>query len=77
MRVASTNPITAMLLDYVKNGALADLTPEKVVPFLRANLHWRVVGVSLAFFYAVSEVGFGVGGKGNEDVGVSANSDLA
>lgn len=46
MRVASTNPITAILLDYVRNGTLSDLTPETVVPFLRANLHWRVVGVS-------------------------------
>ena len=42
---ANTNPITAILLDYVKNGKLPDLHPENVVPFLRANLHWRVVGV--------------------------------
>ena len=44
--VGNANPITPMLLDYVKIGKLPNLQPDVVVPFLRSNLHWRVVGVS-------------------------------
>ncbi|KAI9719091.1 MAG: hypothetical protein M1812_003721 [Candelaria pacifica] len=46
LQVTSTNPITPMLHDYVGNGTLASLHPDDVVPFLRTNLHWRVVGIN-------------------------------
>ena len=44
--VTSTAPITPMLLDYVKIGELADLSPEKVKGFLVKMLKWRVIDVS-------------------------------
>ena len=43
-----TAPITPILMDYILNGSLADLTPENVQPFLVKNLKWRVVTVSFA-----------------------------
>ena len=46
--IGNTKPITSMLLDYVKIGKLANLQPDVVVPFLRSNLDWRVIGVSLS-----------------------------
>jgi len=52
--VRDTNPMTPILFDYQKNGKLANLHPEDVVPFLRTNLHWRVVGVCGFCFALVS-----------------------
>ena len=49
LRVSNTQPITPILFDYMENQRLQSLHPRDVVPFLRANLHWRVVGVSLHF----------------------------
>jgi len=46
--ISGTNPITPMLLDYVKIGELPDITPANVVPFLVKNLKWRIVPVSFA-----------------------------
>ena len=42
-----TNPVTPMLLDYIENEnkELKSLHPKDVVPFLKANLHRRVLGV--------------------------------
>lgn len=46
-------PLTKMLMDYFRSGerqppgaeglVLRSLEPEDVVPFLKRNLHWRVV----------------------------------
>src|SRR5262245_37366485 len=42
-----TNPVTSFLIRYVRNSSqLQSLHPDQVVPFLKTNLHWRVVGVS-------------------------------
>ena len=46
--ISGTNPITPMLLDYVKIGELPDISPVNVVPFLVKNLKWRIVPVSFA-----------------------------
>jgi hypothetical protein len=51
--ICGTNPITPMLLDYVKIGELPDITPANVVPFLIKNLKWRIVPVSFAFYIYV------------------------
>jgi hypothetical protein len=48
--ISGTNPVTPMLLDYVKIGELPDITPANVVPFLVKNLKWRIVPVSFAFY---------------------------
>lgn len=45
--ISGTKVITPMLLDYIEIGDLADLSPANVVPFLIANLKWRIVDVSL------------------------------
>jgi Tyosinase C-terminal domain len=51
--------LTKILTDYIKSGErqpllpspdgmdLKTLDPDDVIPFLRRNLHWRVVDVSL------------------------------
>lgn len=44
--VTDTTPVTSMLLDYVHQNLLTDLTPPSVVPFLIQNLKWRIVTVS-------------------------------
>ena len=46
-----TNPVTSMLLDYIENEnkELRSLHPKDVVPFLKANLHRRVLGVRSSF----------------------------
>jgi hypothetical protein len=52
-------PMTKMLVDYVRSGEvqppapteglrLRSLEPEDVVPFLKKNMHWRIVGVSFS-----------------------------
>lgn len=54
----SVVPLTKTLTDYVKSAerqpplpapdglVLKSLEPEEVIPFLRRNLHWRVLDVS-------------------------------
>lgn len=48
--VSGTVVITPILKDYILTGALTDLTPESVVPFLVEFLRWRVVTVSPSCF---------------------------
>ena len=42
LQVTGTVPLTSALLQDVVAGRLADLTPEAVVPYLKAQLKWRV-----------------------------------
>lgn len=44
--VTNTSAITSMLLDFVEIGELENLEAEKVVPFLKNRLRWRVTTVS-------------------------------
>lgn len=45
--VTGTVAITPLLADYVALGKITGLDPDYVVDFLKKNLYWRAVGVSL------------------------------
>ena len=56
-------PLTKMLVDYQRSGevqppapatdgmSLRSLDPDDVVPFLKRNLHWRVIGVRVSITF--------------------------
>jgi len=42
LQITGTVPLTSALLQDIVAGRLPDLTPESVVPYLKAQLKWRV-----------------------------------
>lgn len=53
VRVSGTVPLTTMLIDKVGKGELASLALADVLPYLTANLQWRValVCLTVSFLY--------------------------
>ena len=48
LMVTGIVPLTAALIEDVREGLISSLNPEDVVPYLAKNLHWRVTLVSLS-----------------------------
>lgn len=47
LQVTGQVPLTLALAERYLSGQIENLTPEKVVPYLQTNLHWRVAAVSV------------------------------
>lgn len=50
LQVTGQVPLTLALAERYLAGQIENLTPEKVVPYLQTNLHWRVAAVSILLF---------------------------
>ena len=46
LQITGQVPLTLALAERYLAGQIENLTPEKVVPYLQTNLHWRVAAVS-------------------------------
>lgn len=49
LQITGQIPLTLALTERYLTHELDDLTPEKVIPYLQKNLHWRVSLVSTNF----------------------------
>ena len=47
LQITGQVPLTLALAERYLAGQIDNLTPEKVVPYLQENLHWRVAAVSI------------------------------
>lgn len=47
LQITGQVPLTLALAERYLAGQIENLTPEKVVPYLQTNLHWRVAAVSI------------------------------
>lgn len=54
--VTGTIPLTAALIQAVKDGQLGGLEKEQVIPWLTKELHWRVTLVSHLLFCLVLSI---------------------
>lgn len=57
LQITGQVPLTLALAERYLAGQIEDLTPEKVVPYLQTNLHWRVAAVSTLLFLPWSTLG--------------------
>jgi tyrosinase len=48
LQITGQVPLTLALVERYLAGHIENLTPEKVVPYLQTNLHWRVAAASSA-----------------------------
>lgn len=47
LQITGQVPLTLALAERYLTGQIENLTPEKVVPYLQTNLHWRVAAVRI------------------------------
>ena len=56
LQITGQVPLTLALAERYLAGQIENLTPEKVVPYLQTNLHWRVAAVSFYFQLALARL---------------------